>query len=128
VNDPVWIEREDCLEFHTALLARFGGLEGVRDMDLLESALARPLQLIAYGQPDLFDLAASYAHGIVKNHPFLDGNKRSGLMAAALFIEINGHVFEAPEEQAVLMTLGLAAGEVDADGYAAWLRDSCVAR
>lgn len=128
MNDPVWIEREDCLEFHTALLARFGGLEGVRDMDLLESALARPLQLKAYGQPDLFDLAASYAYGIVKNHPFLDGNKRSGLMAAALFIEINGYLFEAPEEQAVLMTLGLAAGEVDADGHAAWLRDSCVTR
>lgn len=128
MNEPVWIEQEDCLGFHAALLARFGGLDGIRDTALLESALARPQQLLAYGAPDIFDLAASYAHGIVKNHPFLDGNKRSGLMAAAFFLEINGQLFQAPEEEAVVMTLGLAAGQIEADGYAAWLRDSCVPR
>ncbi len=125
MKDLVWIDTADCLGFHSALLSRFGGLDGLRDAGLLESALARPLQLLACGEPSLFDLAACYAHGIVKNHPFLDGNKRSGLMAAALFLELNGMVFQAPEEQAVLQTLALAAGEIDADGYAEWLRDSC---
>jgi len=125
MNEPVWIDLEDCLGFHGALLGRFGGLDGMRDQGLLESALARPRQLLAYGSPDLFDLAASYAHGIVKNHLFLDGNKRSGLMAAALFLEANGQQFHAPEEEAVLQTLALAAGETGADEYAAWLRRSC---
>ena len=128
MNEPIWIGQEDCLGFHSALLSRFGGLDGIRDPGLLESALARPRQLLAYGDPDLFDLAACYAHGIVKNHPFLDGNKRSGLMAAALFLEINGFTFTAPEEQAVLQTLALAAGETGAEEYAEWLRQSCTPR
>ncbi len=126
MSDPVWIDKADCLGFHNSLLSRFGGLEGLRDDGLLESALARPLQLMSYGSPSHFDLAAAYAHGIVKNHPFLDGNKRSGLMAAALFLEINGWHFRAPEEEAVLHTLALAAGEIDADAFSAWLQDSCV--
>ncbi len=128
MNDSVWIHKEDCLSFHSELLARFGGLDGLRDEGLLESALGRPLQLLHCGKPSLFDLAASYAHGIVKNHPFLDGNKRSGLMAAALFLEVNGWVFNPPEEEAVLQTLALAAGELDADGFAAWLERSCSPR
>ena len=128
MKELVWIDRDDCLGFHSALLSRFGGLDGLRDSGLLDSAIARPLQLLAYSQPSLFDLAAAYAHGIVKNHPFLDGNKRSGLMAAALFLELNGMVFNAPEEEAVLQTLALAAGEIDAEAYAAWLRNSCSPR
>jgi len=128
MKEPVWIDRQDVLGFHSNLLARFGGLEGIRDEGLLDSALARPLQLMAYASPDLFDLAAAYAFGIVKNHPFLDGNKRSGLMAAALFIETNGYDFHPPEEEAVLQTLALAAGEIDADHYAEWLRNSCSPR
>jgi death-on-curing protein len=128
MKDPVWIEKEDCLGFHSELLARFGGLDGLRDAGLLESALGRPLQLLHYGNPSLFELAASYAHGIVKNHPFLDGNKRSGLMAAALFLELNGWVFHAPEADAVLQSLALAAGELDAPGFAAWLEQSCSSR
>jgi death-on-curing protein len=125
MNEPVWICKQDCLGFHSALLARFGGLDGIRDEGLLDSALARPLQLLHYENPDLFDLAACYAHGIVKNHPFLDGNKRSGLMAAALFLELNGWIFHPPEEQAVLQTLALAAGELEPPAFAAWLRESC---
>ena len=128
MKEPVWIDLEDCLGFHNALLSRFGGLDGLRDRGLLESALGRPQQLLAYGTPSLFDLAASYAHGIVKNHPFLDGNRRAGLMAAALFLELNGMVFHPPEEHAVLQTLALAAGEIDADAYAEWLRQSCSPR
>jgi death-on-curing protein len=127
MKDWIWIEKQDCLGFHNALLSRFGGLEGLRDEGLLESALARPLQLVNYGNPSDFDLAAAYAHGIVKNHPFLDGNKRSGLMAAALFLEMNGWTFHAPEEEAVLQTLALAAGAIDADEFSAWLKASCIA-
>ncbi len=128
MNEPTWIEKEDCLGFHGKLLACFGGLDGLRDESLLESALNRPLQLFHYETPNFFDMAASYAFGIVKNHPFLDGNKRSGLMAAALFLEINGWSFNAPEEDAVLHTLGLAAGEISEAEYAAWLERSCVPR
>ena len=126
MNEPVWIEKEVCLAFHDALLARFGGLSGIRDEGLLDSALNRPLHLFHYGKPSLFELAASYAEGIVKNHPFLDGNKRSGLMAAALFIESNGYVFQAPEEEAVLQTLALAADAIGAGEFSEWLAKSCI--
>lgn len=128
MKEPFWLSREIVLAIQDELLARFGGLNGLRDDGLLESALNRPLQLFHYGTPNLFNLAASYAHGIVKNHPFLDGNKRAGFMAAYTFLGINGFRLEAPEEEAVLQTLALAAGELDADGYAAWLKHSCSAR
>lgn len=128
MKEPVWIERGDCLGFHEELLSRFGGLAGIRDEGLLESALNRPRQAFCYEKPSIFEMAAAYAHGIVKNHPFVDGNKRSGLMAAALFLECNGWIFQPPEEEAVLQTLALAAGETDAAGYAAWLKRSCVPR
>lgn len=127
MNEPFWLTREMVLAIQTQLLSRFGGLEGLRDEGLLESALARPLQLLNYGSPSVFDLAATYAHGIVKNHPFLDGNKRAGFMAAYTFLGVNGWRLEAPEEQAVLQTLALAAGEIDADEFAAWLKATCVA-
>ena len=125
MKDWQWIDKQDCLGFHNMLLARFGGLEGLRDEGLLESALAKPLQLQNCGSPGIFDLAAAYAHGIVKNHPFLDGNKRSGLMAAAMFLEINGYRFHATEEEAVLQTLALAAGAIDANEFAVWLKVNC---
>jgi death-on-curing protein len=125
---PVWLGREVVLAIQGELLARFGGLNGLRDDGLLESALARPRQMYRYGKSGLFDLAAGYAHGIVKNHPFLDGNKRVGFMAAYTFLGINGYRLEAPEEQAALQTIALAAGEVDADGYAAWLKQSSARR
>jgi death-on-curing protein len=128
MNEPVWIEKAECFAFHDALLAWFGGLGGIRDEGLLDSALNRPLHLFHYGEPSLFDLAAAYAEGIVKNHPFLDGNKRSVLMAAALFLESNGFVFQAPEEEAVLQTLALAADAIGADEFSAWLARACVLR
>ena len=128
MNEPVWIEKAECLAFHGALLARFDGLGGIRDEGLLDSALNRPLHRFHYGEPRPFDLATAYAEGIVKNHPFLDGNKRSGLMAAALFLESNGYVFEAPEEEAVLQTLALAADAIGAAEFSAWLAKSCVSR
>ncbi len=126
MKEPVWVDMADALSFHEEMLARFGGLPGLRDKGLLESALHRPRQLFDYGEPDLFDLAAAYASGIVRNHPFLDGNKRAGFMAAALFLEINGFSFRATEEDVVLQTLGLAAGQIKAAAYAKWLKASCV--
>jgi death-on-curing protein len=126
MNEPVWITREDCLAYHESLLERFGGLPGIRDESLLDSALNRPKHLFTYGEPSIFQMAASYAHGIVKNHPFLDGNKRAGFIAAALFIETNGFRFEALEEEAVLETLSLAAGETSEEAYSAWLERTSV--
>ncbi len=125
---PVWIEKADCLAFHGALLSRFGGLDGIRDEGLLESALNRPQDLLHYEEPSLFDLAASYATGIVKNHPFVDGNKRSGFMAAALFLEVNGYEMQAPETEAVLQTLALAASQIGELDYSQWLAKSCKKR
>jgi death-on-curing protein len=125
---PIWVENEDCLAFHNELLAWFGGLEGIRDEGMLDSALNRPLQLCHYSEPSMFEMAAAYAAGLLKNHPFLDGNKRSGFMAAALFLEINGYKLQAPEEEAVIMTRDLAAGEIEEAAYAAWLEKSCVKR
>lgn len=125
MREPVWITEEDCLSFHEKTLARFGGSSGVRDHGLLAPALARPQHLFSHERPTLFDMAAAYAHGIVKNHPFVDGNKRSGLLAAAVFLEANGVRFSATEEDAVVQTLGLAAGAITAKDFAAWLEKAC---
>lgn len=119
---PVWIYRETVLTLHEQLLAAFGGSAGIRDVGLLDSALARPENLLAYGKPDVFTLAASYGFGIVKNHPFVDGNKRNGFAVTVLFLELNGYRFEAGEADATIRTLGLAAGDVQERDYAEWLR------
>ncbi len=125
MKEPCWIDLADVHAFHQAMIAQFGGIAGVRDEHLLDSALHRPRNLYAYGSPSLFELATEYALGIVKNHPFLDGNKRAGFMAAALFLELNDLQFQAPEEEVVVYTLGLAAGEIEGVDYTAWLKRSC---
>ena len=122
MKEPVWLDRVDCMAIHEALLDQHGGLAGVRDENMLESALGKPRNLFAYAKPQLADLAAAYAAGIVLNYPFLDGNKRTGFMAAAAFLEINGHEFTATEVDAVIQTLALAAGALDEAGYAVWLK------
>ncbi len=122
MTEPVWLDRSDCLAIHEMMLAQHGGLGGVRDEGLQESALAKPQNLLTYGSPTLTELAASYAAGIVLNHLFLDGNKRTGFMLAATFLELNGLVFSATEESVVEKTLALAAGELKEAGYAAWLK------
>ena len=119
---PEWVLLETVLTLHEQLLAEFGGLSGVRDAGLLDSALARPQNLLAYGQPDSFDLAASYGFGIVKNHPFNDGNKRTGFAVAVLFLELNGYRFQAAEADATVRTLALAARAMNEAQYAAWLK------
>jgi len=125
MKEPIWVDREDCLAFQEEMLSRHGGFAGVRDCGLLESALHRPQQLFHYGSPSMFEMAAAYAVGIIKNHPFLDGNKRAGFIAAALFLEINGYAFVATEEDVVIQTLALAAGELDESAYARWLERVC---
>ena len=122
MNEPIWLDSQDLYVLHNQLLARFGGLEGIRDEGLLESALYRPVQKFQY-EPNstLPELAASYSYGIARNHPFFDGNKRSALLAAIVFLGINGMKLHATEEEAVLETLALAAGERTEDEYAFWL-------
>ncbi|MFZ4071108.1 MAG: type II toxin-antitoxin system death-on-curing family toxin [Caulobacterales bacterium] len=127
MNPPRWIERRDLLILHAESLAEHGGAEGLRDEGLLESALARPQNLFADGGPDIFLMAAAYAFGIAKNHPFLYGNKRAAFLAAGVFLELNGWSLEADPDIATAAMLDLAAGELDEDGFAAWLRESCVA-
>jgi death-on-curing protein len=123
VNEPVWIDERDALALHDRLLALDGGAPGVRDMGLLQSALARPQQLYAYGDnPELMDMAAAYIAGIVRNHPFIDGNKRTGFLVGILFLELNGARFTATEESAAQAILSLAAGTLDEPALAAWLR------
>jgi death-on-curing protein len=126
MNEPNWIGLEVLLAIQGELLNRFGGLAGIRDEGLLDSAINKPKNLFAYGQPGIFELAASYATGLVKNHPFLDGNKRIGFMAAYVFLGANGWSLEATEEEAVLATLALAAGESTEADYAAWLAKNSV--
>jgi len=119
--EPHWIGREVCLAVHDMLLSQYGGCAGLRDSGLLDSALARPLQMKAYGSPSLPQLAAAYASGIVRNHPFLDGNKRTGFMLGSGFLELNGLEFFATETDAVIKTLALAARELSEEEYAEWL-------
>ena len=124
MREPLWVLREVVLDLHEQSLAQFGGSAGIRDEGLLDSALARPQNLLAYGKPTLFDLAASYGFGLVKNHPFIDGNKRTGFMAAFVFLGINKIDFAAPESDVVLRTLAVAANEMSEEAYASWLKDN----
>ena len=118
---PEWVLRDTVLLLHDQSLAEHGGSSGIRDEGLLDSALGKPLNLFSYGKPVIFDLAASYAFGLVKNHPFLDGNKRTGFVVGVLFLELNGYTFVATEADAAVRTLALAAGEMKESAYAAWL-------
>ncbi len=124
MKKPQWVQRETVLALHERLLAEFGGAPGLRDGALLDSALSRPSHRISYAKPTLFDLAASYCFGLVKNHPFLDGNKRIGFTVAVLFLQLNGCQFRATEVDATVQTLALAAGELEEPAYAAWLQAS----
>jgi len=117
----LWINREDCVAIHEMMLAQHGGLDGIRDEGLLESALYRPQQLFAYEKPTLPTLAAAYTKGIVQNHPFNDGNKRTGFMIGAVFLESNDLAFSASEEEVVTFTVGLASKAVSEKSYAEWL-------
>jgi death-on-curing protein len=128
VKEPVWIDERDVLVLHDRLLALHGGASGVRDDGLLKSALARPQQHFAYApNVDVITMAATYTAGIVSNHPFVDGNKRTGFVTGILFLELNGYRFNAREEDATHAVLALAAGTLDEDEYAAFLRTNVTA-
>jgi death-on-curing protein len=119
-----WVDKQALLLLHGESLAVHGGLAGIRDEGLLDSALARPLNLAAYEMPDLFDLAASYGIGLAKNHPFNDGNKRVAFLAIGLFLAMNGYRLNASQVDATQTMLAVAAGELDEPGLAAWLRSN----
>jgi death on curing protein len=123
MKEPVWIDERDALALHDRLLALHGGAVGLRDDGLLKSALARPRQHFAYAEsPDIVNMAAAYTWGIVRNHPFVDGNKRTGFVVGVLFLELNGYRFSASEEDAAQMVLELASGNLDEADYIAFLR------
>ncbi|MCH2155677.1 MAG: type II toxin-antitoxin system death-on-curing family toxin [Opitutales bacterium] len=127
-SEPNWLELADVVSTHHALIYRFGGSDGIRDENALEAALGRPINRFYYEDPTVYELAASYAFGLVVNHPFIDGNKRIGFMAAYTFLGINGYRLTAPEEEAVLNTLALAARQMEEAEYATWLENGCELR
>ena len=122
MKHPVWIEEALVLAIHDRQLVEHGGAEGLRDESLLRSGLSRPPNHLAYAKADVIELAAMYTAGIVKNHPFVDGNKRTGFVVGVLFLELNGYSFIATEEAAAQAMLGLAAGDIDEAGYGEFLR------
>jgi death-on-curing protein len=124
VSEPEWLDVNIMLDVHAEQLALFGGPDGVRDLGLLESALARPINKHAYGETELASLAAAYGFGIAKNHPFVDGNKRAAFASIVVFLGLNGIDFMVPPEDATAMILSLAAGEVSEPSLARWIRDN----
>jgi death-on-curing protein len=118
-----WIDRRALDLLHDESIAEHGGASGVRDEGLLDSALARPHHLVAYGEPDVAALAAAYAFGLAKNHAFVDGNKRAAFLAAGMFLAINGWKLVTTQSEATLAVLALAAGDIDEAEFAAWVRD-----
>jgi death-on-curing protein len=123
-----WIDKRVLLLLHDESLAEHGGLSGMRDEGLLDSALARPDNLAAYGEPDVADLAASYTVGLAKNHPFVDGNKRAAFLAIGLFLFVNGYRLEATQADATVTMLAVSAGEIDETALAEWIRQHCAKR
>jgi death-on-curing protein len=117
-----WVDRRALLLLHADSLAEHGGAAGLRDEGLLDSALARPLNLAAYGEPDIAALAASYGVGLAKNHAFVDGNKRAAFLAVGLFLALNGQRLVASQVEATTTMLALAEGSLDEAGFADWIR------
>lgn len=128
MNAWVWIERVVILAIHDMQLAEHGGGSGIRNDNLLESALARPVNLAAYSNPDASALAAAYGYGISRNHAFIDGNKRTGFVAAELFLRLNGSQLVADDADCVLTMLAVASGDLSEDAFADWLRAHTVRR
>ena len=118
----VWVDKQLLLLLHDESLAEHGGAAGIRDEGLLDAALARPLNLIAYGEPDLAELAASYGVGLAKNHAFVDGNKRAAFLAVGLFLRLNGHRLNASPAAATVAMIDVAAGTLNEADFADWIR------
>lgn len=124
MSEPIWLFPELVIAFHDEQLREFGGPPGIRDRGMLESALDRPKNKWTYGEQDLAKLAAAYAFGIARNHPFVDGNKRASLLSIVTFLGLNGIDFVADNAEAVVIIQGLAAGEIDEEGLSRWIRDN----
>jgi death-on-curing protein len=124
VSEPIWLTVDLVLSIHDEQLREFGGPPGLRDRGLLESALARPLNKFAYGTDDISELAAAYGFGLAQNHAFVDGNKRIAFLAMVTFLGLNDIEFVVPEADAVIIMLGVAAGEIDEAGLARWIGDN----
>ena len=124
MSEPRWPDITIVLDIHAEQLALFGGGDGVRDLGLLESALARPINKHVYGENDLAALSAAYAFGLAKNPPFVDGNKRAAFASIIVFLGLNGIDFDVPPEEATAMILSLAAGEVGEECLTNWIRDN----
>jgi death-on-curing protein len=124
MSEPEWLDNNIILDVHAEQLALFGGAYGIRDMGMLESALGRPLNKFSYGEIDLAALAAAYAFGLARNHPFVDGNKRAAFASIIVFLGLNGIDFDVPPEEASARILGVAAGEVSEESLARWIRDN----
>ena len=123
-----WIDKRVLLLLHDESIAEHGGAAGIRNEGLMESALARPLNLAAYGEPDFADLAASYGVGLAKNHAFVDGNKRAAFLSVGLFLALNGYRLKATQAEATLTMIDVASGTLDEPAFAAWLRQHTQAR
>ena len=119
-----WLREDVVIAMHGEQIAEHGGSPGIRDAGLLSSALARPQNQVAYGKPSVFNLAAAYAFGVIQNHPFVDGNKRTGFLAAYVFLDLNGWELVASEAEAVSAVMALATGEMDEAGFSDWLKDN----
>jgi death-on-curing protein len=122
VKEPRWISTQQALSIHAEQLAIFGGPAGLRDEGMLESALGRPQNKWAYGETDLAVLAAAYAYGLARNHPFVDGNKRAAFMCMMVFLRKNGIEFSPDGSQATIAMVNLASGEIGEEGLARWIR------
>lgn len=123
MTEPRWLEIDIVLDFHAEQLALFGGPDGIRDRGLLESALGRPINKFGYGETDLAALAAAYGFGIARNHPFVDGNKRTALASMIVFLNLNTLDLDAPQDAATAIVLAMAAGEVGEKVLARWIAD-----
>ncbi|AMM25409.1 type II toxin-antitoxin system death-on-curing family toxin [Variovorax sp. PAMC 28711] len=128
MNQWRWLGQHALMLLHDESLAEHGGAAGLRDEGLLQSALARPLHLVAYGQPDLSDLAAAYGVGLAKNHLFVDGNKRAAFLGVGLFLALNGQRLVATQAEATLTMFAVAASEIDEPTFASWIRSHLQAR
>ncbi|MGE0024429.1 MAG: type II toxin-antitoxin system death-on-curing family toxin [Hyphomicrobium sp.] len=124
MSEPRWLTKEQVIRMHAEQLVIFGGPAGLRDEGMLESALGRPRNKWAFGETDNAVLAAAYAFGIARNHPFVDGNKRAAFLAAMTFPRKNGIAFAPDAAEATVAIMGLAAGEIDEDGLTRWIRDN----
>ena len=128
MKQPIWLSEEAVVSFHEISLSMFGGPIGIRDIGLLRSALDRPRNRFTYEETSLPELAATYATSIIQNHPFIDGNKRTGFISMVVLLERNGLQFIAEEAESALVTLELAAGTISEAQYAAWIQQNTVAK